>query len=118
MKSLKINSLLAISFVTGLLVSGNVTASAQGQPVSLRDCARQMCMMMRNCGGNGQVPDVARKPDAQKKNAVEKASSENTQATPIPNNSCRMFAFQSYIDCAGFGAVKPQDKTAPTNTKK
>lgn len=117
MKSLKINSLLALGFVTGLFVAGSVNSAAQGlQQPSIRDCARQMCMMMRNCNGEGQIPDQAKKQANTKKTTVEKQNGADTQGTP--NYSCRGFAFQEYWYCSGIGAVKPQDNNKPADTKK
>lgn len=119
MKTITINSLVVTAATVGLMVTANISASAQGipQPPSIRDCARQMCMMLRNCGG--EVPEKVKKPEGTRSNKVEKADqSNNTQG--FSESSCRDWSYQAYLQCAqgGFNGVKPQNTVTPADTKK
>jgi hypothetical protein len=114
MKSVKITTLLIAGAAAGLMLTGQV--SAQGAPpLTNRDCARQMCFMLRNCT-DGQVPesvDKTRKPNGAGSNLVEKSkSNKNTeQAQARPPGSCREYAYSEYYNCAMNGT----EKTTPTN---
>ena len=92
-----------IILTAAVYVASAMTASAQVNPNTIKDCARTMTNDMRNCGG-GQQPEAREK---------AKQAGEAAQGREEQEYSCNQAALYQYYGCSyegQGGRVKP----APT----
>lgn len=119
MKSLRSLFVLAI-----MLVAFGATALAGIDPLTARQCARNMCAQMRECETYVPQPSpVLEKVDSPKKgnasNVNTKAKGETVQEDIA---DCRQQAYWAFEDCLfggqQEGRTKPVDATSKGNVKK
>lgn len=122
-------TLFAVALAIALMMNGAGNTASAAVP-TINVCAQQMCLEMRNCGGQERVQKptgVKTTPTDTKANtAVKTKSSESVQGSVAP--SCNQFAFWNYQSCSGFDKapdsgnndkdVTPNNSVTPTTNQK
>ena len=93
-----------ILLTAAVYVASVMTASAQLNPNTIKDCARTMTNDMRNCGGGGEQPEAREK---------AKQAGEAAQGREEEKSSCNQEALYSYYNCSYEGQG---GRTKPVST--